>query len=313
MIPCWIHNGGGVSYGRWTRLATTGLCAVRGIVALNSKQSVVALAVAFILSVGTSSYADQTGQQASTSKHPPPTTRCKSLDIALVHATYAGFERAITVWMATCVTSRSGDAHREVELVHDNRSLPEAEKAISDVITSAKPHVPPAGSGVDWHVLDQVVNGTVPAQLDGAACGPGCLAMLLAERGIKIAQQELLRRARATIPQELKSKRIGIQTLLSLLKDVDPAGKWTGGRDISNVLRGRNALQVMERLGRRGSWIAQVGTHFVVIDKFEGGYLYVRDPWYEPARSRGINSGSSYRVSLRTFLDYWYVAAIYRE
>lgn len=194
-----------------------------------------------------------------------------------------------------------------------DRFLPEAEKAIGDVITSAKPHVPLAGSGIDWHVLDQVVNGTVSAQLDGAACGPACLAILLAERGIKLTQQEMLRRAHATIPKEFKSKRIGIQTLLSLLKDADPAGKWTGGRDISNVLQGRNALQVMERLGRRGAWIAQVATHFVVIDTFEDGYLHVRDPWYEPARERGINAGSSYRVSLRTFLDYWYVAAIYRD
>lgn len=193
------------------------------------------------------------------------------------------------------------------------RLLPEAEKAIGEIITSAKPHLPPAGSGLDWPLLDQVVNGTVTAQIDGAACGPACLAIVLAERGIKLTQQELLRRARSTIPKEIKSKRVGIKSLLSVLQKIDPTGNWTGGPDIEDVLHGRNARQVMEHLGRNGSWIAQVGSHFVVIDEYRDGHLYVHDPWYEPARSRGLIGGSSYQVSIRTFLDYWYVAAIYRD
>lgn len=39
----------------------------------------------------------------------------------------------------------------------------------------------------------------------------------------------------------------------------------------------------------------------------------VRDPWFLPARERGLNSGSSYKVTLRTFLADWYAVGLYRE
>ena len=46
--------------------------------------------------------------------------------------------------------------------------VPEVENALRDVISTAKPHVPPAGSGIDWKVLDQLIDETLPAQLDDA-------------------------------------------------------------------------------------------------------------------------------------------------
>lgn len=195
------------------------------------------------------------------------------------------------------------------------RLLPEAERAIGEVIQGARPHVPPAGSGIDWRVLDQVVNGSVPAQLDGAACGPACLQMVLAARGIKMAQDELIRRARATIHPEIKSKRVTARAVLNVLRQIDSAGNWLGGGELSDdLLRDRTASQLVEYLGRRGSWIAQVDAHLVVVDGYEpDGFLRIRDPWYEPARERGIASGSSYRVSLRTFVERWHAVAIYRD
>ena len=194
------------------------------------------------------------------------------------------------------------------------RLVPEAEKAIGEVVKSARPNVP-AGSGINWPVLDQVVNGTVQAQLDSAACGPACLAIVLADKGIKITQEELLRRTRAKIGDELKSKRITASTIFKVLTEVDPDGGWRGGRELKDhILRGRSARQIIDFLGQRGSWIAQVGVHFVVVEGFDAsGHLLIRDPWYEPGLSRGINSGSSYRVSLRTFVQEWHAVAIYRE
>ena len=196
-----------------------------------------------------------------------------------------------------------------------DRLLPEAEKAIGEVIKSAKPHVPPAGSGFNWPVLDQVVNGTVPAQLDSMACGPACLVMVLAERGIKITQEELIRRVRATIPKGIKRPSVTIASIRGVLQRADPKGNWVGGEDIgAHVLRGRTPTQVIEYLGRKGSWIAQVHTHFVVVAGIDGaGNVKIRDPWYEPARERGLKGGSSYKVSLRTFLADWYAVGLYRE
>lgn len=144
------------------------------------------------------------------------------------------------------------------------RLVPDAEKAIGEVINSARPHVPPAGSGFDWPVLDQVVNGTVPAQLDSMACGPACLVMILAERGIKLTQEELIRRVRATIPKGIKRTSVTIASLRGVLQRADPDGNWVGGEDIgAHILRGRTPIEVIQYLARKGSWIAQVHTHFV--------------------------------------------------
>ena len=80
------------------------------------------LVLAFAVSFSPSSYAEQdTSSQAH--QHPRFTERCQALAIARVPDRYADFERRVMNWMATCVTSRSADAHREVELVSDNRSL----------------------------------------------------------------------------------------------------------------------------------------------------------------------------------------------
>lgn len=195
------------------------------------------------------------------------------------------------------------------------RLLPEAEKAIGEVLNSARPHVPPAGSGFDWPVLDQVINGTVPAQLDSMACGPACLVMVLAERGIKLTQEELIRRVRATIPKGIKRTSVTIASLRGVLQRADPYGNWVGGEDIgAHILRGRTPTQVIQYLARKGSWIAQVHTHFVVVDGIDSaGNVMIRDPWFLPARERGLNSGSHYKVTLRTFLADWYAVGIYRE
>lgn len=195
------------------------------------------------------------------------------------------------------------------------RLLPQVDDALRDVMNTAKPHVPPAGSGIDWKVLDQIIDETVPAQLDDASCGPACIQMVLRDSGIDVAQDELIRRARATIHPEIKSKRLRSRSLGTLLRQLDSAGKWQVGQPVEDaILNNRTPRQIIEHLGRKGSWIAHVGTHFVVDDGFDKvGYLRIRDPWYEPGWARGIRAGTHYRVSLKTFFDHWFVDAVYRN
>lgn len=194
------------------------------------------------------------------------------------------------------------------------RLLPEVEQTLRDVVSTARPHVPAAGSGLDWKVLDQLVDGTVQAQLDDAACGPACVQIALRDRGIDIAQDELIRRARKSIQSDIATRRIRTSTLSRLLRDLDPAGGWQLGQPLNDeFLRGKSARVIIEELGQKGSWIAQVGTHFVVVDGFDSeGNLRIRDPWYEPGMARGIRAGSHYRVSLRAFVDHWFAYAVYR-
>lgn len=99
-----------------------------------------------------------------------------------------------------------------------------------------------------------------------------------------------------------------------LMRALDPAGNWQIGEPLKDsFLHDKSARQVIEALGQKGSWIAQVGTHFVVVDGFDSvGYLRIRDPWYEPGLVRGFKAGSHYRVSLKTFVDHWFAYAVYR-
>ena len=195
------------------------------------------------------------------------------------------------------------------------RLLPEVESALRDVISTAKPDIPTAGSGIDWKVLDQIVDPTMPAQLDDWACGPACVQTLLRDRGIRVSQDELIRRARELIHAGLKSKRVSCWEVGRVLQALDPEGNWRIEQPLTDeFLRGKSAKTIIEQLSAKGPWIAQVATHFVVVDGFdEAGHLRIRDPWYEPAKQRGISAGSSYRVSLRTFVDHWFANAVYRK
>ena len=416
------------------------------------------LVVSLALAISASARADRIPSSEPASEPPPPSQRCRVFEVAQVPAAYADFERRITAWMATCVTSRTGDAHRELALVRDNHSLravwngltkgqpahivprytwgefrvirvtfsspeadawashiqawptgrpparaadqtsplptpqpdagagairppepsgkpepgapqirrparepppfaprigndvddllldarrlvedmrrngktteadrldryiataakafgsvavlvggyyvgvklragrllfawgwnatgehfarvagrlkrllPEAERAIADVITSARPHVPPAGSGVDWQVLNQVVNGTVPAQF---------------------APQ----RSRPHRPRWRLDRRQGV-----------------GGPNLARTdgQRGDRAYRSAWSLDRSGRSTLRRRDGFDA-----NGHVQLRDPWYEPGRARGINSGSSYSVSLRTFVQNWLAVAIYRK
>ena len=106
--------GGGATWGRRRQGAEQDQTGTK------AGSRVFVLVIAFTLGISASSYADQTRPSG---EPPQPTPRCRALNVAQVHTSYADFERAITAWMATGVTSRSGDAHREVKLVRDNRSL----------------------------------------------------------------------------------------------------------------------------------------------------------------------------------------------
>ena len=80
------------------------------------------------------------------------------------------------------------------------RLLPRVERSLDDIARVARRHPQLVGSGIDWKVLDQIVDPTIPAQIDDMACGPACVQMVLRDRGIEVAQEELTRRARSVMP-----------------------------------------------------------------------------------------------------------------
>lgn len=233
---------------------------------------------------------------------------------ALVGAYYVGARyRAGTLLVAWGWNAIGPDYRRAT--ARFTRLIPDIEGVFSEIVEVAETHPDAVGSAIDWPTLGQLVDPTIPAQLDDAACGPACVQMVLRDRGIDMSQDELIRRARQSIHPEIKSKRVGIATLTGLLKTLDPNGAWTGGRDaLAKIALGKTPRQLIAYLGRKGPWIAQVGPHVVVVDGFDkAGYLRIRDPWYEPGVIHGTSAGSYYKVSLRTFVDHWNVAAVYRE
>ena len=62
-----------------------------------------------------------------------------------------------------------------------------------------------------------------------------------------------------------------------------------------------------------GTWIAEIGRHFVVIDGLDDkNNVIVRDPWAMVDPRFSQEHGSRYRVSWRTFLKSWGGVIIWR-
>ena len=63
-------------------------------------------------------------------------------------------------------------------------------------------------------------------------------------------------------------------------------------------------------LNKTGTWIAQIGPHFVVVDGYApNGSLLIRDPWFEP----GVTSGTKYQVTVPEFLSVWSGGGAFRR
>lgn len=92
----------------------------------NKWLSAQSMALAVLIGAGASmsAHADQAvSADREIHLHPRFTKRCRALDVATVPDVWTEFEARIIKWMGTCVTSRSGNARREVTLVRASTSL----------------------------------------------------------------------------------------------------------------------------------------------------------------------------------------------
>ncbi|MDH5640208.1 MAG: hypothetical protein OEY28_02855 [Nitrospira sp.] len=198
--------------------------------------------------------------------------------------------------------------HFQRSLARLTSLLPGMEDTLGSIVKIAKQHPRFAGAGIKWKVLHEIVDGTVLAQIDDAACGPACLEMVLGDRGINISHADIVDRARRLAP--MSNNFVALDVVVTLLNDFDP-GAWVGGE---LGLPGANQEALVRILNGTGTWIAFVNKHFVVVDGIDSkGRILVRDPWYEPGIQRGIRAGSRYTVSWKTFSESWRSVGIFRQ
>jgi hypothetical protein len=185
-----------------------------------------------------------------------------------------------------------------------------AEEIAQEIVVIASRHPEFAGTGIPWKVLDQEVDRNIPAQIDDFACGPACVEIVLRDRGISISHETIVTRARKHIHEEIKKQTIAMDALLSILRELDPRGDWQGG----NLTRPSNLRDLVNALNKRGSWIAYIGDHNIVVEGLDAsGKFLIRDPWYEPGLQRGIRAGSRYTIPWDEFVQRWGRAAIFPD
>ena len=126
-----------------------------------------------------------------------------------------------------------------------------------------------------WSRIDERRNDpTVERQLHEYGCGAACATMLLRDRGIVVGQAEVSRELRQPSTAHELAERLNELTVGRHV--------WIGGQlDLEPPL-GR---PVLDGLGRRGSWAAQLipqgavhGHGVVVGTSLEASLVQVRDP-----------------------------------
>ena len=138
-----------------------------------------------------------------------------------------------------------------------------------------------------WSRIDeQLDNLDVERQLHEYGCGAACATMLLRDRGVRVVQAEVALHLRQPATAHELAERLNE---LARGRHV-----WVGGQlDLDPPLR----LPLVDALGRRGSWAAQIipegahHGHWVVVDALvDASVVPVRDP-----------GGSSYGIPWAEF------------
>ncbi|MBL8131799.1 MAG: LysM peptidoglycan-binding domain-containing protein [Anaerolineae bacterium] len=165
--------------------------------------------------------------------------------------------------------------------------------------------------------INEVPSQNMVAQIEANYCVPACLSQLLADRGVALSQADLARMLNTTveygteIPGDIrtldKSQQLGVRlsshpiwTYLPSLNTLD--------YHVPTV-----AEEIGQLLDRRGSFIARVNRHAIIVDEVletNGSYFVkVRDPLGLP----GTSVGSEYMLSASEFLQlvvngqYWII------
>jgi filamentous hemagglutinin len=154
--------------------------------------------------------------------------------------------------------------------------------------------------GGAWPAIDPRPDAAVVPQRDLLSCGAACGAMLLGDRGLRVAQEEVAAGA-GGVP-------IHPGALERALNRLEGGSHWAGG-----LVRLRDGPQeeVVRRLCEQGSWCAVLWEprarlgHAVVVDGVDAaGKVSIRDPW---------GAGSRYQMSRRDFMQHWTGLAVHRR
>jgi hypothetical protein len=159
-----------------------------------------------------------------------------------------------------------------------------------------------SGAGGPWPRFDEQVDSSVVCQQGNLWCGPTCAVMILKDSGVgEVDQQDVGR---------LSGAPTGTKALAAALNALALSnGQWLGG---PVEIPGAPLDALLPVLCRTGSWIAMLWPptsaigHFVVVDAMDlnNQTLDIRDPW---------PPGTTYRMNLADFVNYWSGEAVFRR
>lgn len=163
-----------------------------------------------------------------------------------------------------------------------------------------------AGAGGNWPTENEQRDPNVIVQEQWDYCGCACALIAFDKLGISVSlsQNELFDMG--------GSEMFSGDSLAEMMNDVckllNAAIRWTGQFVVPP--RGSDYREVIRRLNGRGPWIAhmrepmeRVG-HFVVVVGAVDNMVHILDP---------AAPGTSYRMAMDTFLEYWSWGAVYIE
>ncbi|MDQ2828721.1 MAG: hypothetical protein M3Y74_06700 [Chloroflexota bacterium] len=154
------------------------------------------------------------------------------------------------------------------------------------------------GAGGQWLVIDEKPDPAVVRQSLDASCVSACGEMLLRECGVETVTQ-------ANLLERLGSPAITAE-LADAINELLGVREWRGVALDVPTMGGRKAIALLSDMG---SWVAELYllgarlAHAVVVDSVnDDGTLSIRDPF----------DGTSYKMEVDIFLDYWSWTAVWR-
>ena len=154
------------------------------------------------------------------------------------------------------------------------------------------------GAGGRWPVIDEKPDPAVVRQTLDASCVSACGEMLLKDRGVETVTQ-------ANLLEWLGSPTVTAD-LAGAINGLLGVREWRGSALDVPAMGGRTVITLLSDMG---SWVAELYllgarlAHAVVVDGVnDDGTLSIRDPF----------DGTSYKMEVDVFLDYWSWTAVWR-
>lgn len=139
----------------------------------------------------------------------------------------------------------------------------------------------------------EVLSRNMVAQEHNMSCAAACIRQLAKDNGIEMAESVIRKLAGTT--EELGTYEKGMSDAAQKIFKENEFSEGT----IDHIPV--ETSELIEILGKKNPWVAWIkessngGNHAIIIDKFENGLVYIRDPW----PIEGINKGKGVEATIK--------------